>query len=145
MKKILFLNMLIIMLSGLCLGFAPGNGKTEQPSLTASIKRGETVFMQNCLACHQANGAGVPNLNPPLIQTKYVLGEKKELITILLHGLTGEIQIGDDTYNGTMPPHNFLSDQQIADVLTYVRNSFGNKASLVKPAEVKAVRSKLKV
>jgi mono/diheme cytochrome c family protein len=143
MKKFLLVNLMVVIVSAACLSFTPD--KAEQPGLTASIKRGETVFVSYCLACHQANGAGVPNLNPPLIKTKYVLGDKKALITILLQGLTGEIEIGDATYNGTMPPHSFLSDMQAADVLTYIRNSFGNKATQIKPAEVKAVRAKLKL
>ncbi len=143
MKKLLLLNLMVAIASAACLSFT--SGKNEQPGLAVSIKRGETIYMQYCLACHQANGGGVPNLNPPLIKTKYVLGDKKALITIVLHGLTGEIEIDEMTYNGTMPPHNFLNDQQVADVLTFVRNSFGNKAAQVKPAEVKGVRAKLKV
>lgn len=143
MKKFLFLHVVVVVLSAACLSFS--TGKQRQPGITASVKRGEAVYTQFCLACHQANGGGVPNLNPPLIKTKWVLGDKKELIKVVLQGLTGEITINDDTFNGTMPPHNtLLNDQQVADVLTYVRSSFGNKAAAVKPAEVKAVRAKLK-
>ena len=137
------MNLMVAVASAACLSFT--SGKASQPGVTASVKRGEAIYMQYCLACHQANGGGVPNLNPPLIKTKYVLGDKKALITIVLQGLTGEIEIDDATYNGTMPPHNFLNDQQVADVLTFVRGSFGNKAAAIKPAEVKAVRAKLKV
>ncbi len=143
MKKFLLFNLLVAIVSAACLSFTVG--KAIQPGLSASVKRGEAIYMQYCLACHQANGGGVPNLNPPLIKTKYVSGDKKALITIVLQGLTGEIEIEDVTYNGTMPPHNFLNDQQVSDVLTFVRNSFGNKAAQIKPAEVKAVRAKLKV
>ncbi len=137
------MNLMVALASAACLSFT--SDKASQPGVTASVKRGEAIYMQYCLACHQANGGGVPNLNPPLIKTKYVLGDKKALITIVLQGLTGEIEIDDATYNGTMPPHNFLNDQQVADALTFVRNSFGNKAPAIKPAEVKAVRAKLKV
>ena len=143
MRKFLMLNALVVVASATCLSFT--HRETKQAGITASLKRGEEVFAQYCLGCHQANGGGVPNLNPPLIKTKWVLGDKKELIKVILQGLSGEIVINDDTYNNAMPPHNFLNDQQVADVLTYVRNSFGNKAAAVKPAEVKAVRSKLKV
>lgn len=143
MKKFLLVNFIVAMASAVCLSFVPA--KTEQPTLEASIKRGEIVFKAYCLACHQANAAGVPNLYPPLIKNTYVLGEKKALITIILKGLMGEIEVNGAAYNGMMPPHNFLNDQQVADVLTYVRNSFGNKAALIKPAEVKPVRVKLKL
>jgi mono/diheme cytochrome c family protein len=143
MKKFLLLNVIVATAAAACLSFKAGTN--EQPTLAASMKRGEIVFKSYCLACHQANAAGVPNLYPPLIKTKYVLGEKKALVTIVLNGLTGEIEVNGATFNGMMPPHNFLNDQQVADVLTYVRNSFGNKAVQVKPAEVKAVRTKLKL
>ena len=79
-------------------------------------------------------------MNPTLIQTKFVLGDKPTLIKIVLNGLSG-VEIDGDKYNGVMAPHPDLSDQQIADVLTYVRNSFGNKASAVTAAQVKAIRA----
>jgi mono/diheme cytochrome c family protein len=113
-------------------------------SLKASMDRGMIVYKGTCLACHQADGGGVPRMNPPLIKTKYVLGDKKQLITILLKGLNDPIEIDDDEFHNPMPPQPQLTDQQIADVLTFVRNSFGNKASAVTPTDVKNVRSKLK-
>jgi len=143
MKKFFLLNALVTVLTVTCLSFAAR--EPEQAGITASIKRGETVFEQFCLGCHQANGGGVPGLNPPLIKTKWVVGDKKELIKIILQGLSGEIVVNDETFNNAMPAQNFLTDEQVADVLTYVRNSFGNKATAVKPAEVKAVRAKIKI
>ena len=140
MKIFLLINALGVLITASCLSFTVTVGK--QGGLTASIKRGSVVYNQFCLACHQANGGGVPNLNPPLIKTKFVLGNKKELAKIILKGLSGEIEISGEVYNNVMPPHNFLTDQQIADVLTFVRNSFGNKASAVTVAEVKAQRAK---
>ena len=87
------------------------------------------------------DGGGVPRLNPPLIKTTYVSGDKKKLISIVLNGMTDRIPIDDEYYSNNMASHKDLSDQQIADVLTYIRNSFGNKASIVTIAEVKAVRA----
>ncbi|MEJ7913939.1 MAG: cytochrome c, partial [Chitinophagaceae bacterium] len=121
---------------------------TKQPNqgaLMASIKRGSLVYEQSCVTCHQANGAGVPNLNPPLAKTTWVSGDKNRLIKILLQGLSDEIEVNGEVYQNVMPPHNFLTDQQIADVLTYVRNSFGNKSAAVTVAEVKTSRAKLKL
>ncbi|MFZ9301326.1 MAG: c-type cytochrome [Chitinophagaceae bacterium] len=112
-----------------------------QDSLTASKQRGKKVYDLYCLACHQADGGGVPRMNPPLSKTTYVLGDKKALIKIILNGLDEPIEINGDTYTNVMAPHDFLKDQEIADVLTYVRNSFGNKASLITAAEVKTVRA----
>ena len=115
----------------------------QQPDLKASVERGQKVYESYCLGCHQADGSGVPRLNPPLAKTAYVTGDKKQLIKIILNGLDTEIEVNGEVYNNVMAPHDFLKDQEIADVLTYVRNSFGNKAALITPAEVKNVRASL--
>lgn len=108
--------------------------------LAASIVRGKQVYLEQCLACHQADALGVSGMNPPLVKTKFVLGDKATLVKIVLNGMTG-IEIEGEDYHGVMAPHSDLTDQQIADVLTYVRNSFGNKAVAVKVSEVKAIRA----
>ena len=111
-----------------------------QPALIAAKTRGKIVYTTYCMPCHQADGNGVPNLNPPLVKTSYVLGDKTKLIGIVLNGLNQEIEINGETYNGVMASHDYLTNQEIADVLTYVRNSFGNKASLIVPQDVKLAR-----
>ncbi|HEV2832328.1 MAG TPA: cytochrome c [Hanamia sp.] len=113
-------------------------------SLPASIQRGKLVYASYCLTCHQADGGGVPNLNPPLIQTSYVLGNKDRLINVILNGFTEHVDIDGESYSNNMPPLNALKDQQVADVLTYIRNNFGNKASAVSSAEVQKVRRNAK-
>ena len=110
----------------------------------ASLERGKTIYTTYCLACHQADGSGVPGLNPPLIKTKWVLGDKKQLITILLKGMDEPIEVDGEEYSNVMASHAFLKDQEVADVLNYVRNNFGNKASSVTSADVKAVRATIK-
>ena len=114
--------------------------QTIQPS----IARGKKVYATYCLSCHQADGSGVPKMNPPLIKTDWVTGDKKRLINVILNGMNEKIVIDDEEYESVMASHSFLKDEQIADVLTYIRNSFGNKASAVTPAEVKAARGKVK-
>lgn len=114
---------------------------THKVNLAVQIAAGKIVFSNICVACHMADGAGVQNVNPPLIKTTYVLGDKTKLITIVLNGLADEIQVNGDTYSNVMPAHDYMKDQEIADVLTYVRNSFGNKAPAVSVAEVKKVRA----
>jgi mono/diheme cytochrome c family protein len=106
----------------------------------ATIAAGKAVYTQNCLTCHLADGGGVERMNPPLNGTTWVLGDKTRLVKVILNGLEDE-DIDGEPYGNVMPAFNALSDQQIADVLTYVRNSFGNKASAVAPAEVKAIRA----
>ena len=118
--------------------------KKQPAGQAASIKRGEQVFSTTCIVCHQKDGGGVPRLNPPLIKTEYVLGDKNRLIQIVLKGLNQPIEIEGEQYNNVMPSFAQLNDQQIADVLTYVRNSFGNKASAVAVAQVKAARAAAK-
>lgn len=113
-----------------------------QDDLKASMERGKKVYETTCLACHQSNGSGVPGMNPPLKQTKWVLGDKPTLIGIVLNGMDEEIEVDGEYFDNVMPAFGSLKDQQVADVLTYVRNSFGNKASAVTEAEVKSVRNK---
>ena len=108
-------------------------------AIKSSYNAGAIVYAQNCATCHQDDGAGVQDLNAPLIKTDYISGNKTRLINVLVKGLSG-VKVNGETYSNVMPSQNFLSDKQMADVLTYVRNSFGNKASAVMQAEVAAVR-----
>jgi mono/diheme cytochrome c family protein len=134
MKSIKFLMLLSLMMAAFSFT------SIAQPALTAAKTRGKIVYTTYCMPCHQADGNGVPNLNPPLVKTSYVLGDKTKLIGIVLNGLNQEIEINGETYNGVMASHDYLTNQEIADVLSYVRNSFGNKASLIIPQDVKLAR-----
>jgi mono/diheme cytochrome c family protein len=122
----------------------PTGSSQTKTGLQASVERGKKVYLEQCLTCHQADGGGVSNMSPPLIKTKWVLGDKTTLILIVLKGMKSGVEIDGDSYHGVMASHDFLTDQQIADVLTYVRNSFGNKAKAITAAEVKTVRGKNK-
>ena len=119
-----------------------GVTKLKTAVATSSAADGKVMYAQNCLTCHQADGGGVSNMNPPLIKTDYVLGDKNRLIKIVLNGFNDRVEIEGETYNNVMPALNHLTDKQIADVLTYVRSNFGNKANAVTAAEVKKVRGK---
>lgn len=113
--------------------------------LAASVNRGKTIYLERCLACHQVDGGGVPHLNPPLDGASGVLGkDKARLIRIVLKGLDERVELDGEYYSNNMAAHADLSNQQIADVLTYVRNSWSNKAGAVIAAEVKMVRAKIK-
>ena len=147
MNKIIVVGVLLMPFSWLIKNQDLGSNHIDtKPSVSAqqSLKDGEAVFKKYCISCHQADGGGVPHMAPPLIQTKYVLGDKEDMIKILLNGLKG-VEINDQSYNNPMPPlGTVLKDKEIADVLTYVRKSFGNKASAVSPEDVKKVRSEEK-
>jgi mono/diheme cytochrome c family protein len=137
MKKIIITSVLCFVLA-----FYLFAQTKKRPVSQTSSKRGQQVYESTCITCHQKDGGGVPHLNPPLIKTEYVLGDKSRLIQIVLKGLNKPIEIEGETYTNVMPAQTQLNDQQIADVLTYVRSNFGNKASAVTVAEVKAERAK---
>jgi mono/diheme cytochrome c family protein len=107
----------------------------------ARLAAGKAIYVQNCLTCHMADGGGVEGMNPPLTQTTWVLGDKFRLAKVVLKGLQDQ-DIDGEPYRNVMPAFDYLTDQQIADVLTYVRNSFGNKAPALSSGEVKAARLK---
>jgi mono/diheme cytochrome c family protein len=135
MKKILLLSFIAV---------AVFSFREDALPVQDQMARGKKVYESYCLACHMADGGGVPRMNPPLAKTVYVLGDKKRLIGIVLNGMDEPLEIDGETYSNVMAPHNFLKDQEIADVLTYVRNSFGNKASAITAEEVKTVRAENK-
>ena len=116
--------------------------KPVTSSSKSSIAAGELVYTQFCVSCHLPDGGGVENLNPPLIKTAFINGDKTRLITTILNGMS-QVEINGERYNNVMPAFNYLTDKQVADVLTYVRNSFGNKKPAVMVADVKQARAKL--
>ena len=107
---------------------------------------GKRVFAQNCSACHQPTGLGIPRLFPPLTGSEWVLGSDgigdNHLVTILLHGLQGPIEVGGKSFNNSMPPWNHLSDEQIAAVLTHIRSEWGNSSTSIPAEFVKTIREK---
>jgi len=105
---------------------------------------GALTYKKFCASCHQTNGDGVPGMYPPITGTKMVNGEPSELIGIILNGMSGEIEVKGEIYNNVMPSHQHLTDRQIADLLTYVKNGFGNQGGEITPEEVAAVRAKTK-
>ena len=119
--------------------------------LTAQMVSGKEIYMKAapggglCYTCHQPNGKGIPGQFPPLAGSDWVLGDKERLIKISIHGLMGEIVVNGVKYNNVMAPPGIppgsLTDEQISDVLTYIRNEWGNSAAAVSPSEVASVRS----
>jgi len=106
---------------------------------------GQEVYFRegHCVTCHQPNGAGLDPAFPSIVKSPWVTDDKERLIKIVMYGLMGPIKVGGKEYNGQVPMTPFagmLKDEEIANVLTFVRNNFGNKADAVTPAEVKAIR-----
>ena len=117
----------------------------EAPETTTPLDDGEAIYMSRCMSCHQTDGAGIAGVFPPLNGTDWVVGDKGRLIRIVLDGMMGETEVQGVVYSGAMPPwKSFLSDEEVAAVLTYVRNAWENDASAVTPQEVGLVREATK-
>ncbi|HJZ39018.1 MAG TPA: cytochrome c [Bacteroidales bacterium] len=125
----------------ICLLFISCGGNKK--SADTVNENGILVYTKYCLACHQTNGSGVPGMYPPLTKTEWVEGDKTRLINIMIKGFEGEIEVNGQVYKTAMPSHHYLSDEQIADVLTYIRSSFGNTANAVTVQEVGISRNHL--
>lgn len=104
---------------------------------------GKRIYSQNCRACHQSTGVGIPRVFPPLKGSDYLLGDYKRGIKAIINGLKGPITVSGKKYNGVMPAVA-LSDSQIANVMTYILNSWGNKGKVVSAKEVKLLRTQYK-
>jgi nitrite reductase (NO-forming)/hydroxylamine reductase len=110
--------------------------------IAAQVKAGEGVYQTVCLACHQADGKGLPGAFPPLAGSDYLLGDKDRAVGVVVRGLEGEVVVNGVKYNSVMPAMTQLSDQEIADALTYAMNSWGNQGGAISVAQVAAVRAK---
>jgi mono/diheme cytochrome c family protein len=135
MRKNVLTVLSIFLLGGVLVSF-------QDDALKQSIKRGEEVYTTNCVTCHMQKGEGLDGSFPPLAKADYIAKDKtgKHAIGIVLNGLEGEITVNGKKYDVLMPGQNYLNDQQIADVLNYVRNSWGNKGKIITVAMVKAER-----
>jgi mono/diheme cytochrome c family protein len=136
---------------------APENGDSRAaqvaaldcPSSTGSAAKvaidGGAIFQAKCLACHQANGQGIPGVFPPLAASEWVTGKPEVLANILLHGIDGKINVKGTDYNGQMPAFkDLLKDDELAAVLNHIRSDWGNKAEPIDESIIKSVREATK-
>lgn len=105
------------------------------------IELGKAVYTRNCMACHQADGKGVTGAFPPLAKSDFLNADVSRAIAAVVFGLEGQIKVNGDVYNSTMPRIN-LSDEDVANVLTYVYNTWGNNGAEIKPNDVKNIKNK---
>lgn len=134
--------LLTLLLSALC-GCNPGPSQAP-PAKTKAEPPGRSLFVANCSTCHQQDGRGVLGQYPALGGSEWLTGEPDASIAIVLKGLEGEITVNGETFNSQMPTLDLLSDGEVAEILTYVRSSWGNSASAVSQQQVAAVRARLK-
>ena len=124
---------------GFFLLLAPGLtscGETEPPL----DPLGAEVYETHCLQCHQAEGTGVPNMQPSLVGSKKALSDAPALISFTLKG-SADLDPSETIYTNVMPGYDFLSDSELAAVLSYIRQSFGNDAPPIREADVAAARA----
>ena len=125
-----------------------GAGAAQQTGPPDPMVVGKRIFSQNCAVCHQQNGMGVAGQFPPLAGSEWVQSldwhGDNHIVKIVLMGMQGPVQVKGAAFNGAMPAWNQLKDDQIAAVLTYVRNEWGNKAAPISADHVKQIREELK-
>jgi mono/diheme cytochrome c family protein len=123
---------------------APGGGQATTNAAAPASADGAQIFASRCASCHQATGAGLPGVFPPLAGSEWVNGDAKTVVRILLLGINGSISVAGTTFTGMMPAFGAtLSDAEIAAVATHVRASFGNKSPALTADLVKDERTKL--
>jgi len=118
------------------------NAEDKTAPSADQMKRGQAVYAKTCIACHQPTGLGIAPVFPPLAGSEWVAMSPSIPVRNILHGMTGPVVVKGVTYNSMMPPVAGLSDGDIADVVTYVRNSFGNSGAVVTEDDVKAIKAK---
>ena len=117
----------------------------KKASAAAAAPDGSKIFATTCVVCHQVDGAGKEGLFPPLAGSEWVTGDAAQMVRIILHGLTGPVEVAGETYSGAMPGWGaILKDAEIAAVATYVRGAWGNKAAPITAAKVIAIRTATK-
>lgn len=105
---------------------------------------GAAVYASLCVACHQATGAGLPGVFPPLAGSEWVTGDEETLVKIVLQGVSGKLTVKGNTYAGVMPAFKEqLGDEEVAAVTSYLRSQWGNSAPPIDAAKVASVRESL--
>ena len=110
-------------------------------TLADQVGAGKALFNGTCSVCHQSNGAGLPGVFPPLAGSDYLNADPKRAVGAVIHGLSGKLTVNGKEYDSVMPPMNQLNDDEVANILTYALNSWGNKGGQVKTSDVKAIRA----
>lgn len=118
---------------------AAGEATKEQ-----RIKAGAVLYNGTCSVCHQNNGEGLPDVFPPLAKSDYLMADPKRAIEIVLNGLSGPVTVNGKSYNSVMPPMSQLNDDEVANILTYTMNSWGNSADAIKTTDVAKIRATTK-
>lgn len=141
-KSALPFAILLILFTG-CGGGQTGSNMPQNTASETVADDGKNVYLKYCLACHQTDGSGVPGMYPPLKNSDWLSKEKEVLIRQVLEGKKGIIVVNGIQFNQVMPKQDFLTNDQIARVLTYVRKEMGNQTDSVTVSEVSNIRESL--
>lgn len=132
-----------VLVAGASPSSTSAGAKSSDATAAVDIEAGKAQYMGLCGACHQPTGLGLAPLFPPLVKSEYVTGSKERLIAIVLKGVVGPITVDGKPFNAMMPPQGaVLTDSKISQILSYVRQAFGEGASPVTSEEVTAARKK---
>ena len=140
MQKSLFLLVMVVLVAACG---SPKKEKEKHAEVKTAINEdhpGKLSYKKHCMACHQRDAGGVPGMYPPLADNKVVSGKKEPLISVMLDGLSGEIEVDGETYNGIMASYKNLSDKEISDILNYLRSNFDNSGQKISESDIKALR-----
>jgi glucose/arabinose dehydrogenase len=129
------------------LKLSPAKKATHKPltgvksiKIRNEVQDGATLYNSYCASCHKENGLGIENTFPPLAGAEQVTGESSKLIDIVLKGFSGEITVKGKKYDQQMPAFNFLKDEEVANILTYIRKNFGNNSEAISPNDISKQR-----
>lgn len=139
MKLFIVISTLIVLAS--CGNTEETEGWATEEMLTVkTYPEGKKVYSETCVVCHQENGQGLPGAFPPLANSDYMMADKQRIIEGIVNGVTGEITVNGEQYNGIMPPQE-LTAEQTRDVVNYVLNSWGNDGGEVMLSDVEKVKA----
>ncbi|MEJ1095546.1 MULTISPECIES: copper-containing nitrite reductase [unclassified Pseudoxanthomonas] len=119
---------------------AAASAKAGELTQAEQVEAGKALFVGTCSTCHQANGEGMEGVFPPLAKSDYIAGDAKRVPAAILHGLVGPVKVNGKDYDSNMPPMNQLTDDEVANISTYVLNSWGNPGGRVTKEEAAAIR-----
>jgi nitrite reductase (NO-forming) len=120
---------------------AAASAKAGSLTKAEQVAAGKVLFAGTCSTCHQPDGAGLPGVFPPLAGSDFIKANSKRVPEIILHGLVGPVKVNGKDYNSNMPPMSQLTDDEVANIGTYVLNSWGNPGGQVSKAEAAAARA----
>ena len=119
---------------------AAASAKTGELTVQEQIDAGKALFAGTCSTCHQPEGQGMEGVFPPLAKSDYIAADPKRVASVILHGLVGPVTVNGKDYNSNMPPMSQLTDDEVANISTYVLNSWGNPGGRVTKDEAAAIR-----